>query len=374
MENRRRVIKIILNILVPLGEIGLICFLGPKLLSFFMPFVIGWIVSMLANPLVAFFEKHLKLVRRHSSVLIVVLALGAVIGGLYLISTQLLAELADLVADLPGIFEAVRAELVAAGESIGRMMARMPQPLQDSYREFSENLGRLAGELVSTIAFPTVTVAGNVAKSIPALLVNTIVMILSAYFFIVERERILEVIRRFLPQGVSDYLNYFKRDVRRLVGGYFLAQFRIMFVVGVILGIGFLILGVPYAGFLAVLIALLDFLPMFGTGTALLPWALVKLLSGEPAFAAGLLLLYVLTQVLRQIIQPKIVGDSLGLSPFMTLFFLYLGFKLHGLSGMILAVPVGIVLLNLFQYGAFDGLLTNLRLLWAEVEHFRREP
>ena len=374
MEDRRRVIKIILNILVPLGEIGLICFLGPKLLSFFMPFVIGWIVSMLANPLVAFFEKHLKLVRRHSSVLIVVLALGAVIGGLYLISTQLLAELADLVADLPGIFEAVRAELVAAEESIGRMMARMPQPLQDSYREFSENLGKLAGELVSTIAFPTVTVAGNVAKSIPALLVNTIVMILSAYFFIVERERILEVIRRFLPQGVSDYLNYFKRDVRRLVGGYFLAQFRIMFVVGVILGIGFLILGVPYAGFLAVLIALLDFLPMFGTGTALLPWALVKLLSGEPAFAAGLLLLYVLTQVLRQIIQPKIVGDSLGLSPFMTLFFLYLGFKLHGLSGMILAVPVGIVLLNLFQYGAFDGLLTNLRLLWAEVEHFRREP
>jgi len=73
------------------------------------------------------------------------------------------------------------------------------------------------------------------------------------------------------------------------------------------------------------LIAFLDFLPLFGTGTALFPWALVKLLSGEWAFAVGLVLLYLLTQAVRQIIQPKIMGDSLGLSPFATLFFLYLG-------------------------------------------------
>ncbi|WP_303031064.1 AI-2E family transporter, partial [uncultured Duncaniella sp.] len=108
------------------------------------------------------------------------------------------------------------------------------------------------------------------------------------------------------------------------------------------------------------LIAFLDFLPLFGTGTALFPWALVKLLSGEWAFAVGLVLLYLLTQAVRQIIQPKIMGDSLGLSPFATLFFLYLGFKLRGISGMILAVPLGMLAVNLFQYGIFDSLLRLL--------------
>ncbi len=160
--------------------------------------------------------------------------------------------------------------------------------------------------------------------------------------------------------------------MRRLIGGYFLAQFRIMCVVAVILWLGFLILAVPYGVVLAVLIAMLDFLPMFGTGTALFPWALVKLLTGEPAFASGLILIYLLTQVVRQIIQPKIVGDSMGLPPLMTLFLLYLGFKLRGLSGMILAVPVGIVVLNLFQYGAFDSLIENCRLLWDEIQRFRK--
>ena len=92
---------------------------------------------------------------------------------------------------------------------------------------------------------------------------------------------------------------------------------------------------------------------MFGTGTALIPWAVVKVVTGEYAYGAGLLLLYILTQAIRQIIQPKIVGDSMGLPPLTTLFFLYLGFKFRGIAGMILAVPVGLIFIKFYQYGAF---------------------
>ena len=158
-----------------------------------------------------------------------------------------------------------------------------------------------------------------------------------------------------------------------LFRSYFLAQFRIMFVVAVILAVGFLILGDQYGILLAILIAILDFLPLFGTGTALFPWAVVKLLSGEAAFAAGLILLYALTQVVRQIIQPKIVGDSMGIPPLMTLFFLYVGFKVRGLSGMILAVPVGLVGVKLFEYGAFDSFIEQVKLLIQEINKFRKE-
>ena len=76
---------------------------------------------------------------------------------------------------------------------------------------------------------------------------------------------------------------------------------------------------------------------------------------------------------MRQIIQPKIVGDSLGLPPFATLFLLYLGFKIRGISGMILAVPIGILAVNLYQFGIFDSLIANVKLLAEEINRFRRE-
>ena len=151
-----------------------------------------------------------------------------------------------------------------------------------------------------------------------------------------------------------------------------MAQFKIMFMVALILLAGFVVLGIRYAFLLAILIAVLDFLPLFGTGTVLLPWAVVKVFSGEYMLAAGLALLYVVSQVARQMIQPKIVGDSMGLPPLMTLFLLYLGFKIRGISGMILAVPLGILGMKLYEYGMFDSLIRNVRLLVREIEEFRR--
>ena len=159
---------------------------------------------------------------------------------------------------------------------------------------------------------------------------------------------------------------------KMVFGGYFKAQFKIMGVVALILLTGFWILGINYAVLFAVLIAILDFLPFFGTGTALIPWGIIQILDGEYAFAAGLLLLYVLTQVVRQAVQPKLVGDSMGLNPFLTLLFLYLGFKAGGIAGMILAVPVGLFFLNLYHYGAFKGMTDSAAALIREIQMFRK--
>jgi len=146
--------------------------------------------------------------------------------------------------------------------------------------------------MVQKIASPTVEAAGSVAKGIPGALVNVVVTILSSYFFIAERDRILAFGKRYFPEEGRRYYHYLKSDVKRLVGGYFLAQFKIMFVMAAILLAGFLVMGVRYAFLLAIVVAVLDFLPLFGTGTVLIPWAVFKLLAGEYALAAGLGLLY----------------------------------------------------------------------------------
>ncbi|WP_303134748.1 sporulation integral membrane protein YtvI [uncultured Clostridium sp.] len=369
----KRCFRMILNIVIPLLGLCQVIFLGPRLLHFFMPFVVGWILALLANPLVRFLERRVKLVRRHGSMLIIIAALAIVIGLFYGAGLLVYREMGSFLADAPEIYQSVIAEIENALQNGRKLAEYFPQNLQPPLLAFSDNLDGLFGKLVSRAAEPTVQIAGHVAKSIPNLLVNMVIIILSSYLFLADRESIMRWLKEHLPAFVFRYIEYMKRDAKGLIGGYFLAQFRIMCVVALILAAGFLVLGVRYGVLLAFLTAILDFLPIFGTGTVLFPWAVVKLFAGEYAYATGLILLYILTQVVRQIIQPKIVGESMGLPPLMTLFLLYLGFKLRGLTGMILAVPVGLVFINFYKYGAFDSMIRNFRMLMESIQKFRRE-
>lgn len=372
MEDRRKYIRIVLNILIPLLGIYVVFFWGPRLLVFFMPFVIGWILALIANPLVRFLEKRASIVRKHSSVALIFLVVGGLIALIYLAAARLILEIRGFVETLPQLFASIRGDLEQAVENLTRLIAFLPDDIENTLLEIGQNLGDYVTSLFQTAAAPTVEMVGHVAMGIPNVLVYTVVTILSAYFFIVEQDSLRQQFKRLAPQPVLLYCGYVKRDIKRLIGGYFLAQFRIMFVVAFILLAGFVILGVPYGFLLAILIAMLDFLPIFGTGTVLIPWAVFRLFTGNYAYAVGLILIYVTTQVVRQIIQPKIVGDSMGLPPLTTLFLLYLGFKVRGIAGMIMAVPIGLIVINFYKYGAFDSLIENVKLLIKEIHEMRR--
>lgn len=102
-------------------------------------------------------------------------------------------------------------------------------------------------------------------------------------------------------------------------------------------------------------------LPIFGTGTVLIPWAVFKLLSGDLRYAVGLVILYLVTQLVRRVIEPKLVGDSIGINPLVTLVFMYVGYRLSGVLGMILAVPIGAITINFYKAGVFDGAINGLK-------------
>lgn len=368
----RYILRLILNIMIPASGWFFLCFLGPKLLGFFMPFVVGWIIAMIANPLVRFLERRLKLVRRHSSIVIVAGALALVIGLLYLAVSRMLHFIWSFIQDLPVLYAGIEGDVQSSLGRLEGIFDFMPETMRDAWMTLGDNLGAYIGKLAESIASPTMEAAGTVAKGIPAALVYFVVIILSAYFFIADRDRILSVIRSHMPEWTGRYSNHLKKESRRLIGGYFMAQFKIMAVVWLILTAGFFILGVSYGPLWALLIALLDFLPVFGTGTALIPWGIIKVLGGEYAFAAGLILIYVLTQVIRQLVQPKLVGDSMGLNPLFTLILLFLGFKISGLAGMILAVPIGLFFMNLYKYGAFDSMINSFMTLVRDINAFRK--
>lgn len=378
MSKHRSLLQIILNIVIPLIGIGLVVWLLPKILYFFMPFVIGGIIALIANPLVRFLEHKIRIRRKFGMVLIIGSVLALVIGGAYLLLSWIAREIVSFVGALPDIMTGVSAQMEMVVANLEETLRRLPSVSADwNLTESLENISNYITDgltgLVANLGAPTVTAAGNIAKSLPNVFVMVFITILSSYFFLAEKETVFSVYHSIMPKKVQEILRMLSRNAKHLVGGYFLAQFKIMCVVAAMLFVGFLVLRVPYAGIWAVLIAFLDFLPVFGTGTVLIPWALVQLLSAKYYMAIGLAACWLLTQAVRQMIQPKIVGDSMGVDPLLTLLFLYLGYRFSGLGGMILAVPVGLIVIELYTYGAFDSLIGGFRDLFQMIRELRGE-
>ncbi|MCU6736234.1 sporulation integral membrane protein YtvI [Diplocloster agilis] len=372
MNKATKYLKTILNLLIWIVGLVLLCYFAPRLIVFFMPLVIGWIIAMIANPLVRLLERRLKIVRKHGSMLIIIGTLALVVLAGYLAISKIITELGSFVGNLPEMYESVSIDFAQAGQKLSIFFQKLPQGVQDWWAEVSADFGSYVSGIMQGIGKPTVAAAGNIARNLPSVLISIIFAVLSAYFFIADRERILAFFRRHTPQGIQKKVDMITGDFKHILGGYFKAQFKIMGIVALILFIGFVFLGVNYAVIFAILIAILDFLPFFGTGTALIPWALFKILTSDYRMAIGLMIIYGVSQLVRQLIQPKMVGDSVGLDPLMTLLFMFLGYRIDGVLGMILAVPLGLIILNLYKAGIFDDIIRDVKSLVDDFNSFRK--
>lgn len=355
--------KVLVSLVFSLTATVLFIYVGIKAIFYFMPFVIGWILSVIAGPLVTFLEKKLKIMKRLGSAITIILVLALCIGLIYLIISQIWEEISVLIRNFPSMYHDLERGLSQIGTQGNTLFERFPEQIQNSWATLMNNLDDTASSLIGRIGEPTIEVAGNVAKRIPSVLIGTIVAFVSAYFFIADKENLGEWVKKVVPKSITSRLLLVGENLKYAMGGYFKAQFKIMGVVFAILLVGFTLMQIRFSILLAIAIAFLDFLPFFGTGTALIPWAIYKFLVGDYKMVAALVILYGVTQLVRQLIQPKLVGDSMGLNPLYTLFLLYLGYRVGSVLGMIFAVPIGLILLNLYQAGAFDYILDDVKIL-----------
>ncbi|PWJ48342.1 sporulation integral membrane protein YtvI [Faecalicatena contorta] len=374
MESRRRPYwQIVVSLIFSLAATAAFVIIGIKALGFLMPFVIGWIISSIASPVVNWLEKRLKIVKKLGSALIVVVVLVLIVMLIYFAFSRITAEVGDLVENFPGLYAQLEVGLRQIGNTMSGVFLRLPEGVQHGWNAVVQNLDQSMGNLVTRISRPTMTAAGNFAKSLPSYLISFIVVMMSAYFFTVERDEVIQWLKKVSPPSVAKRMDLVMDNLRYAVGGYFKAQFKIMAIVFVILFAGFAVLGVHYSVLIAFLIAFLDFLPFFGTGTAMIPWALYTGLMGDYKMTVSLIIIYIVTQLVRQLLQPKLVGDSMGMNPLVTLLLLYIGYKVSSVIGMILAVPIGLVLINMIRAGAFDYILDDVRLLVEGILGLREE-
>lgn len=364
-------VRILLNIMIPIAAVVLICTVGVAVVRFFLPFLIGWFIAMIANPLVHFLDKKVKILRSFSSIAIIVVVLGGIVAALCWMVSWLGKQVVDLMENLPVLESAMRNQASVLEDKMTSFVEVLPLEISVSINDVGTKLIDYLAGYIGNISRPMISAAGGFVSGIPSALVYLIVTILSAYFFLTDKEKIGKTVADVMPDSFKEKADLMKSRAARLVGGYFFAQLKIMFLIYVILVIGFLILGVDYAGLIALLVAVLDFLPVFGTGTVLIPWTIVELIMGNYLLGAGMLVLYGVTLLGRQLLQPKLVGDAMGLNPLAALFFMYLGFRFSGITGMILAVPIGMMFLELYHIGVFDRFLENCSLLMKGIHRFR---
>lgn len=364
--------KALVNLVVALIIFLLVIVLVPRLLIFFLPFVVGWIIALIASPMVRFFEEKVKLKRKAGSVFVIIVVIGLVVLLFYLVGTKLVEEVIGLIGSLPEIWESTEAEFNEIGDNLNIVYQRLPKNMQTTLSSITSQIGGYVGGFLGELGTPTITAVGNFAKQLPSIIISMIMALLSSYFFVADRSGINAWFSRHIPESLQTRYQMVRRSLVRAVGGYFKAQLKIEIWMYLLLVIGLTILQVDYALLIAIGIAFLDFLPFFGTGTVMVPWAIIKILSGDYQIAIGLLIIWGVGQLVRQVIQPKIVGDSVGVPPIPTLFLLYIGYKLSGVIGMIVAVPVGLIVYTMYEEGVFDTTKNSILILISGINRFRR--
>lgn len=364
--------KALVNLAIAAAVFLAVIILVPKLLIFFAPFVVGWVIALIAGPFVRFFEEKVKLKRKAGSAFVIIVVIGLVVLVMYLVGAKLIDEIVGLVNALPEIWQSMESDFYEIGQNLSIIYSRLPFDVQDTLTNISEQIGSYMGELFSRISSPTIAAVGNFAKQLPSILIGVIMALLSAYFFVAERHFIGKWFRKYTPMSIQSRYLMMKRGVIKAVGGYLKAQLKIEVWMYLLLVIGLSILRVNYALLIALGIAFLDFLPFFGTGTVMVPWAILKILSADYQIAIGLLIIWGVGQLARQVIQPKIVGDSIGVPPIPTLFLLFIGYKFGGVLGMIVAVPLGLIVYTMYEEGAFETTKNSILILVNGINRFRK--
>jgi len=372
MRDSKIYIKILINLLMLILAAFAILYVLPKLIGFFMPFVIGWIVAMIANPMVKFLENKVSILRKHSSAIIIVVVISIIAGGIYLLIALLFKEIDGLISNLQNIMDQLGKQFEEVSDWLRSVSKGLPDNIQNTIENLILSISEAITNFVKNIDPPSISEAGIIAKVIAEGFLMVIITILSAYFFIARRDELINGIRKNMPEPVTNGWKLISDNFKTAVGGYFKAQFKIMLVLTIVMFVGFEILRVDYSFLLALGIAFLDFLPVFGTGAILWPWAVVSMISGNYFMAVGLIVIYLICQILKQVLQPKMVGDSIGISPLATLIFMFIGYKFYGVLGMILGIPIGMVLINLYRIGMFDRIIRGFKIIIHDINEFRK--
>ena len=308
-----------------------------------LPFLVAYAVSCLVRPVANKIASRTHLPRGLCATVMLILVFGFGGWGIWAGSVRLIAELGNFVERLladGGILDAMDS-LMLWVEEIGTRFGFLSGGKENTQALYDAVM-QMVGDVLSSVAARLPELAASLFSSLPSVLFFLVVSVVACFYFCTDGVQITHCLSAFLPQKWRQKLPRIGDAMRDIFRRYIKAYGILLAMTFALLLVGFWTLRVEYAFLLAFLIALADLLPVIGVGTILIPWGIVMLLQKNFYVGFGLLILYLVISLVRQVAEPKVLGKSLGLHPLLTLFATYVGFSLFGILGMVLAPVVAL--------------------------------
>ena len=357
-----------------LGGAALVVWVGLPLASLLSPFLFALVLAWVLNPAVRWLQRRTNASRKAVSMVLVVLVFAVIGGVLFGLGWIAVDQVRSLFDNRQSLLDELLGGLVSVVNSVsGWLGGLVPQgvlttseDLVDAFvgwvqgLDFSGWLTEMAGQ------------APSMVTSVSNFAVALVVFMMGSYFITGDYPRLRFELADRVPMVARDFCRLVKDIFMSAFGGYVKSQLILSAGVFMILTIGFLLMRQPYGLLLAFGLAVLDFIPIIGSGTMMVPWAVVDMVLGNYGEAAALMSVWGVIALFRRFAEPKILGDQTGLSPILSLVGIYVGMKLGGVLGMVVGPLLLLVCINLAKLGIFRPVLDDLALAARDIDAILR--
>lgn len=311
-----------------------------------MPFVLAFLLAYCLKRPIRFLAEKLRLGRRAAALLTVLLFYGTI--GLFLafLSVRAISAASQFIVNLPGLYaEYAEPVLTSFFESAEEFFLYQDPELLNQLNAVWEQFLNSLGQQVTGLSVEVMGVLSGMASSLPAFFIRLVLMIIASFFIAMD----YDALTGFCMDQMSGRTKKIFLQIKEYVVGTLFVCIRsyalIMSITFMELAVGLTLIGVEYSVAIALFIAVFDILPVLGTGGIMIPWVILEAFRGDLALAVRLLIVYVAITVIRNILEPKIVGSQIGLHPVVTLASMFLGAQLFGVIGLF-GFPIGLSLLR----------------------------
>lgn len=349
IEEKRRFIIDVVFYAVIIGIIFAVC---KYILPILTPFIIAFLIAALLQMPVRKMKIRDAKKRRWAVIGLCAAFYAGCFFLLLMLGTKMFSQVGNMIVKIPDLYRDDFLPLLEeASSQLENAVASIDSAAAYRVENMAQELTRNIGQFVSDFSVKALQWASGGATVIPAMIVRIIVTVVATFFATADFDKILNFFVGMLPEQRQSSLQNGAKYVKNIILIY-LKSYTILFSLTFVeLSIGLLILRIPYAVAIALAIAVFDILPVLGTGGILLPWAVILLIIGNTPLAIGILVLYIIITVVRNTLEPRIVGSQIGLHPLATLIAMFLGLKLLGLLGLILFPMCLAILMNMQKNG-----------------------
>lgn len=343
----------------------IVIIIGFRIGYFYIPFVIAFALSQLLEPLIKFGMKRFKLKRKVSAIIIFTIIISTIIGLTSWGIVTLITEATNFLSNFNIYYDKVSA---------------FSQNLISNFNfdkiQVSTDVSNVINDAsIQVISTSSGWVKGFVSKvletitSLPSIILYIVITILALYFMCTDKIYMLDQLEHHLPQKWAKNLSKHVKQLTKSLGCYLKAQvilISISFVISLIGLVFFSVIGmnIKYPLMAAIGIALIDALPILGSGTAMIPWAIISACNGDLTLGISIFALWIVMTLVRQFAEPKIVSKQIGIHPIFTLIAMYTGFKVIGFAGLFVGPIILIILKNIYEVRIDRGFVRSIFEKW----------